>query len=470
MQIDAEQIKKWLESDEDEHLEFKAAKDSSSRDDTIKYCCALANEAGGKFVLGINDKKPREIVGSNAFRNLNKIKQQLITSLGLRIEIDEQYLEEKRILIFNVPSRPIGVPKKYKGTYWMRRGEEIVAMTEDMLKRIFDEGVPDFSAQICKGASVEDLSEDAVEEFRKRWIRKSGNESLSQSSIQQLLLDAELIYDEGVTYAALVLFGKKQSLGKFLAQAEVVFEYRSKESAGPASQRIEFREGFFLYYEKLWETINLRNDIQHFQDGLFIQDIPTFSEGSIREAILNAVGHRDYQNPGSVFIRQFLEKIEITSPGGLPSGVTADNIIDRQMPRNRRMAEAFSKCGLVERSGQGANRMFEEAIEQSKSLPDFSNTDEYQVCLILDGQIKDIEFLKFLEKISKDRPKSFSTYELLVLDMVHKGKKPMNHLRPTMQALVNEGIVESVSRGKYVLNKKYYIIAGKLGYALKNIF
>jgi len=463
MQIDTEQIKNWLESDEDEHLEFKAAKDSYSRDDTIKYCCALANEAGGKFILGITDKKPRKIVGSNAFRNLNKIKQQLITSLELRIEVYEQDWDGKRILVFDVPSRPIGVPKKYKGTYWMRRGESLVPMTEDMLKRIFNEGVPDFSAQICKGASIEDLSKEAVNEFRKRWIRKSGNKSLGQSSIQQLLLDAELIYDEGVTYAALVLFGEKRALGKFLAQAEVVFEYRSKEAAGPANQRIEFREGFFLYYEKLWETINLRNDIQHFQDGLFMQDIPTFSEGSIREAILNAVGHRDYQNPGSVFIRQFPEKIEIISPGGLPTGVTADNIIDRQMPRNRRMAEAFSKCGLVERSGQGANRMFEEAIEQSKSLPDFGNTDEYQVCLVLDGQIKDIEFLKFLEKISKDRPKSFSTYELLVLDMVHNGEKPMNHLRLTMQILVNEGIVESVSRGKYVLSKKYYIIAGERG-------
>ena len=381
----------------------------------------------------------------------------------MRIEIYEQYLEEKRILIFDVPSRPIGVPKKHKDTYWMRRGESLVAMTEDMLKRIFDEGVPDFSAQICKGASIDDLSVEAVEEFRKRWIRKSGNKAIGQLSIQQLLLDAELVIEEGVTYAALVLFGKRRALGEFLAQSEVIFEYRSKETAGPANQRIEFREGFFLYYEKLWETINLRNDIQHFQDGLFMQDIPTFSEGSIREAMLNAISHRDYQNPGSVFIRQFPEKIEITSPGGLPSGVTAENIIDRQMPRNRRMAEAFSRCGLVERSGQGANRMFEEAIEQSKSLPDFNNTDEYQVCLLLNGQVKDIEFLKFLEKVSKDRTESFSTYELLVLDVIHKGEKPVDHLRSTMRELVNEGIVESVSRGKYVLSKKYYVIAGEKG-------
>jgi len=107
--------------------------------------------------------------------------------------------------------------------------------------------------------------------------------------------------------------------------------------------------------------------------------------------------------------------------------------------------------------------MFEEAIEQSKSLPDFNNTDEYQVCLLLNGQVKDIEFLKFLEKVSKDRTKSFSTYELLVLDMIHKGEKPVDHLRSTMRELVNEGIVESVSRGKYVLSKKYYVIAGEKG-------
>jgi len=95
-----------------------------------------------------------------------------------------------------------------------------------------------------------------------------------------------------LTNAALILFGTREALGHFLAQSEVIFEYRSSDTTGPAQQREEFRQGFFSYYENLWTLINLRNDKQHFQDGLFVWDILTFNEGAVREAILNAVSHR----------------------------------------------------------------------------------------------------------------------------------------------------------------------------------
>jgi ATP-dependent DNA helicase RecG len=146
----------------------------------------------------------------------------------------------------------------------------------------------------------------------------------------------------GVTYAALALLGTRQALGQYLAQAEVIFEYRSSEASGPANQREEVREGFLLFFDRLWEWVNRRNDKQHYQDGLFMMDIPTFNEGAIREALLNAVAHRDYRLAGSVFVRQFPRRIEIVSPGGLPQGITLENILDRQLPRNRRRTPQFA--------------------------------------------------------------------------------------------------------------------------------
>jgi ATP-dependent DNA helicase RecG len=458
-----QQFEDWLNKNESEHLEFKKAQDGFSTEELLKYCCALANEKGGKLVLGVTDKKPRIVVGSQAFLNLDKIKEQL-SNLALRIDIDILDYHGKRILIFDVPSRPFGVPKKIKDVYWMRRGESLVAMTEDMLQRIFNEAVADYSAQTCHQAKLEDLSDDAIEEFRKRWIQRSGNSSLNQLSPSQLLRDAELIYENSITIAALVLFGKRASLGRLLAQAEVIFEYRSKESPGPASQRVEFREGFFLYYDKLWELINLRNDLQHFQDGLLMRDIPTFSEGSIREAILNAISHRDYQHPGNVFLRQYQDRIRIESPGGFPPGITPENIMDCQLPRNRRIAEALSKCGLIERSGQGVDRMFEEAIKQGKNVPDFSGSDSYSVKLTLDGKVNDINFLKFLEKVSRKKKQIFSSSELIVLDLIHRNKTVTNeHCKQILGRLKEEGVVESAGRGKFLLNRNFYEIAGKKG-------
>lgn len=462
MTISLHQLEILLKANEDEHLEFKLARDGFDADELLKYCCALANEKGGQLILGITDKKPRQVVGTNAFGNLDKIKEHL-SSLALRIEIDVLNYDGRRVLVFDIPSRPIGVPKKANNVYWARRGGSLTAMTEDMLQRIFKEADPDFSATLCSQAVFDDLSTEAIEEFRKRWIRKSGNAALKRLSPIQLLRDAELIRKDAITYAALVLFGKRFSLGRLLAQAEVIFEYRSKEIAGPANQREEFREGFFLYYDKLWELVNLRNNLQHYQDGLFMRDIPTFSERSIREAVLNAVSHRDYQSPGSVFIRQYEEYIRIESPGGFPSGITPANILDHQMPRNRRIAETLAKCGLVERSGQGANRMFEESITQGKEIPDFFRSDPYWVILTLDGKVQNVDFLKFLEKMSTKRSQSFSSAELVVLDLIHKDKKPSEPFKQILNQLQEEGVIESAGRGKYILNRNYYAIAGQKG-------
>jgi ATP-dependent DNA helicase RecG len=124
---------------------------------------------------------------------------------------------------------------------------------------------------------MDDLDTVAIEDFRKRWINKSGNQGLTTLTQEQLLNDAEALVDGSLTYAALVLFGTRKALGRHLAQAEVIFEYRASDASGPAQHRKEFRQGFFSFFDELWNLINLRNDIQHFQSGLFVLDIPTFS-------------------------------------------------------------------------------------------------------------------------------------------------------------------------------------------------
>ena len=187
--------------------------------------------------------------------------------------------------------------------------------------------------------------------------------------------------------AALVLFGTKEAMRRLLPQAEVIFEYRSAEVAGPPQQRESFREGFFGFHDRLWELINLRNDRQSYQEGFFRYDLLTFEEGPVREALLNAVCHRDYQSAGSVFVRQYPRRLSVESPGGFPPGINVENVLDRQLPRNRCIAEALEKCGLVERSGQGMNLIFESAVRSAKALPDFAGTDGYQVTLNLHGEV-----------------------------------------------------------------------------------
>lgn len=250
--------------------------------------------------------------------------------------------------------------------------------------------------------------------------------------------------------------GTREALGRHLGQAEVIFEYRSDRRTGPANQREEFRQGFFTFYDRIWELVDLRNDRQHFHERFIMHPVPTFVEVAVREAVLNAVSHRDYRHPGSVFIRQYPRQIEIVSPGGFPPGITPDNILDQQLPRNRRIAETFARCGLIERSGQGADRIVEECVRHGHALPDYSRSDEHQVWLTLDGEIRDENFLKYLERVGDETLDKLDPHDFLILGLVATGKRLHDELLTHVPRLLEWGLLGRTGRGKPTLAKKLY--------------
>lgn len=448
---------------EGEHFEFKEAKNRFDFAEAAKYCCALANCGGGKFVLGISDKRPRSIVGSMAFDQPERTRKGLMDKLHVRVDFDVLEHEAKRVLVFDVASRPAGLPVLLDGIAWWRNGDSLVPMPEDVRRRIYDETGFDFSGSICTGASVADLDENAINLFRDKWSEKSNNKRVRGFTIEQLLRDCEAVTNEGVTYAALAMFGKRTALGKYLPQAEIIFEYRSSDASGPAQQREEFRIGFFACFEHIWELINLRNDKQHYQEGFFVFDIPTFNERVVREAILNAISHRNYQLGGSVFIRQYRDKLVVESPGGFPNGVTLDNLLDRQSPRNRRIAEILALCGLVERSGQGMNLIYELSIMEAKSLPDFRGTDDHFVSITLSGLVLDKKMLSLINKIGNERLEAMATDDLLLIHALYHEQKIPEQLRIRLKRLVEIGIVERIGRNRHVLARSLYEVTGKAG-------
>lgn len=153
----------------------------------------------------------------------------------------------------------------------------------------------------------------------------------------------------------------------------------------------------------------------------------------------------------------------------ISSGITPANLLWSQQPRNRTIADIFNKCGLVERAGQGMDRIYVESIRQGKPLPDFGFTHEYEVVLTLDGTIQDESFLRFLEKIGQEQLASFNVEDFLVLDLVHReltvpSRPP--ELKVRLNHLVDLGIVERIGRGRsarYMLCQQYYNLIRKSG-------
>jgi ATP-dependent DNA helicase RecG len=466
MPITVEQLQHWLAEPEGVHLEFKEAKQSYQFDKLVEYCVALANEGGGTIILGVTDRRPRRIVGTAAFAEPGRTEAGLHERLVHRIPVEELRTAEGRVLVVQVPARLPGTAWQIDGRYLKRAGDELAALSDAELRVIFAETGPDFSAEACPRASMSDLSPEAIGAFRSRWAATTRDERKTRWSDEQTLANAELIVDGRLTYSALILFGTRAALGRWLAQAELVFEYRSSGASGPAADREEYREGFFLWHDTIWNKINLRNDRQSYQDGLFRVELLTFDELSVREALLNAVSHRDYRHGSSVFVRQYAQRLEVASPGGLPTGITPANILDQQNPRNRRLAEALAKCGFVERSGQGMNLMFESAIKHGKSLPSLAGTSGHEVRLTLHGAITSPAFVRFIERLGEGRLKSFSTYDFLALDHLRREQALPEHLKGCLPDLIAAGAVESVGRGRgarYMLTRSLYAALGNKG-------
>lgn len=460
-----EQFQSWLEAPEGKRLEFKSAAGGFPFDKLLQYCVALANEGGGAIILGVTDRRPRQVVGTQAFREPGRTEAGLHQRLGRRITVEEYYHADQRVLIVHVPGRLPGTAWNIEGRYLKRAGDDLAPLGDAELRAIFAEAGPDFSAELC-AASLADLAPAAMADFRARWARKANNPRILHLSDEQILRDAELLLDGRLTYAALILFGTRQALGRYLGQAEIVFEYRSSEASGPAQDREEYREGFFLFHDALWQRVNLRNDRQSYQDGLFRYEIPTFDEASVREALLNAVAHRDYRLSGSVFVRQYARRLEIVSPGGFPPGITPENILDQQNPRNRRLAEALARCGLIERSGQGLNLMFESAIRQSKPLPSFAGSAAHEVRLVLEGGVQDPAFVRLLERLGEEQLRYFSTYGFLALDTIRRDRPLTEAMRACIPVLVDAGAIEVQGRGRgirYHLSRALYAAIGQKG-------
>jgi len=465
--VTKEQLEAWMRDSEGENLEFKEARTGFDSHELTRYCIALANERSGRLILGVTDKHPRRVVGTDAFRGaLDKQVEKLFDRIRIRIRAEEVPHPEGRVVVFTIPSRPVGKALEYKGQFLMRVRDGLRGMTFEEVQRIGAENTPDFSAEINRPASMASLDIGAIIEFRRQWVASSGNEALNTVNPERLLSDAGLIVDGNITNAAMILFGTEDSLGQLLSVSEVIFEYRNDEALTPVNQRINFQRGFFLYFDDLIDTINLRNDEHNYIDGLFRKTIRTFNEQVIREAVLNAVSHREYRAHGSIFIRQYPRRMTISSPGGFPQGITIENIIEKQVPRNKLIALAFEKCGLVERSGQGVDRMFRMSIQEGKLPPDYSESDDYEVRLILNGAVQDENFVRFLEVLAAETQEIFSVEDFIVLDQVRRTQKVEERYRDQIPHLRDAGAIELTGKGrgtKYILSRKYQRFAGRSG-------
>ena len=457
--------------DEREVLEFKTASDSFSvlgGDEQKKrslygYCVGIGNAGGGKIIFGVDDN--RKVIGTNAFLNIPEVKSQIYQYLKTKIEMEEVTIDGKRVILVSVPERQSGQLFSFYGKYLTRVGEELIEMGQAEIKTILNETTNDYSAEFLD-LGIEALDSVAIAKIRLMYKAKNKeNVSVDKITDSQFLGDLALLRDGKINICALLLLGKENYIQDFIPNAEIIFEYRNSPEEIKYVDRLNLRKALIISLEELWAKINTRNYIIQLSEGLTRRNISAFNEGVMREAILNVVVHRDYKLPASVFILQDPSQIIFRNPGGFLSGITPENIYKKSAWRNRRLAETFEKIGLVERSGQGADLIFESTIREGKGVPNYLDSSESEVSLKLSAVIKDMEFISYLEEIIAQKKIRLSIDELILLEKI-KDQNAEKVTKEQVKKFLDIGIVSFIGVGRgthYLLSKQYYKDHGLLG-------
>jgi len=475
------QLQQMRESED--HVEFKKGehgnvsynggdkvKPKDRRKCILGYVTALCNEGGGRMAIGMEDEHPHKVVGTRQNENaLGELESNIYRDLGIRVDVYELFEDEAnktgRVLIIEVPSRPTGKAFRFEDVPLMRVGEDLLPMDDKTYLSIIQEQEPDFSEQFCEGATFEDLDVEAIKVMKEKYAKRQNNPSFVALDDRQALSDLNLIVGDRVTNAAVLLVGKEVFINKQFPQAKVMLEYRNTEAQIHFDNRMQFGQPFFLLIDKLWNAINMRNGSVPIREGSYIFGIPFFNEDVIREVANNAFAHRSYRINSEIVVKQYPMKLIIINAGGFPKGVTIDNLLTTpSIPRNRLLADILAKTGIVERSGQGMDKIFLNTLSEGKPEPDYSESDDFNVTAILSANVKDRAFAMFVQGIQQSMPedKKLTVFDVMTLCEVRDGKKPLTN-KQIAQKLEQMGFLEK--RGKtnavhYILPRRYYELAG----------
>ena len=424
--MDIIEFEKILQANaETEHLEFKSASEKfsfeSGSHSLCGYCIALANERGGKLILGVTDKLPRKVIGTRTFRNIGKLKTDIFRKIGRRIGVEELEYQGKRVLIIDIPSRPVGEPLHFEGRYLMRIGEELVPMTSDQINMILSEKRPDWSAEMCSQATLDDLDPEAIAVARANFRKKNPKiAEVEQWDDATFLNKAKLTVRGKVTNAALILLGRPESS---VLLSPVVAEITWVLIGGDGTKRDyeHFGPPFLLSVDRVYAKIrNLK--YRYIQEGtLFPEEVDMYDPWVIREALHNCIAHQDYSLSSRITVTENENGSLLFSNAGSFTAGSIEKVISEGYPqqyyRNKLLVESMVQLNMIDTIGSGIPKMFEIQRKRFFPMPSY-NLGENRVDVMVIGKVINADYTRILAQ--RD---DLTLSEVVLLDYVQKGVK-----------------------------------------------
>lgn len=439
-------LSKW----ENECVEFKDANDNFPTSDIGKYFSALSNEANLReqpaawLVFGV-DNQSRRVIGTDYRKDrerLHSLKHQIAQdtepSISFR-EIHELTTSQGRVVFFEIPAAPRGIPIAWKTHYYARNGESLAGLSLTKQDEIRAQGLADdWSAMVCKDATIANLDPDALARAREVFIQKHGDripgDTIRSWDDGTFLEKARLTSNGGITRATLLLLGRPQST-VFLSPAVAEMSWKLE---GPELAYEHFHPPFLLTTSLLFQRIrNLRLSFLP-ANQLIPVDVPKYDQRIVLEALHNCIAHQDYSRGERILVIERQGELVFQNAGNFFDGTPREYVLNNRTPtryRNRFLAEAMVQLRMIDTMGFGIREiMFRGQANRYLPMPDYDSTGPDHVIVRLQGRFLDENYSRTL-LTHADLPWP----ELLALDTIQKGLETDEDI---VASLRHKGLVE----------------------------
>lgn len=454
-------------------VEFKRGARSSLNDDIIvEAVTCLANGEGGTLLMGVeNDGQITGLDPRHGDTTQAHLLQAMIlnrTEPPVATLVDLVAVNDVVVGVVGVPAAesPVGTTG---GKYVRRRlnanGEPECAPypLHAMLEVGLSAQGRDYAVTPARGAAWSDIDPNELEAFRSLCATGRGDRVLASATDEDILRSLRVLRpgSDPITLGSILLFGTPAALERFVPTAEVIFtEFRRGEIIASETLRLPLLQTA----ARLYALIAARNTEQELIIGLHRVGVRRIPEIVIRETIANSLVHRNYATLGPISIELDEESFRVSSPGGFPSGITLDNLLDDSRPRSPIIADAFKRAGIVDRAGRGVREIYDQLLRAGRGEPDYSRSTESSVVVSVPTSDADVETVRF---VLEHEQTTGIRLNLLQLRLIHElkliGPQSVGELvaglneseariRAQLTRLSMQGLVEGRGSGRHRRN------------------
>lgn len=456
---------------ENEVVEFKQASNDYKTDTIGEYFSALSNEANLRgaerawLVFGVNDKT-RTVVGTNyrpEREHLDSLKVQMAQGTEPSIAFRNIHVLNDpagRVVLFEIPAAPRGIPIAWKGHYYARAGESRVSLSLDKLDEIRQQTLmQDWTAQVVAGATLADLDTEAVrkarESFAQKYANRFASDEVTNWSLATFLDRARVTQNGQITRTALLLLGKAEAAWHLSPNpAQLTWKLE-----GPERAYEHFGPPFLLNTTRLYQRIrNIQLRLLP-QNELVPVEVSKYDQKIVLEALHNCIAHQDYTRDGRVLVTELPDKLVFENEGTFFEGLPEEYVQGHKTPRRYRnpfLASAMAELNMIDTMGYGIHEIYKGQARRYFPMPDYDLSEAGAVKMTIYGGVVDPAYSRLLIQ-KTDLP----LVDVLALDRVQK-KLPIPDEAVTR--LKRAGLIEGRKPNYYVSATVAAATASKAAY------